>query len=507
MDRSSFRLQFRAARISRIRRPRFLPFAWLGLLGLGLASVWVRGLRAEEAADRVTVRPADTGAALVNPDMGWTMHFYSNVTDNYGSKLEPSDTLDDFPGLSTVYLRVPWAYLEPSEGKFNWALLDTPAQRWIAKGKRIAIRVTCSENWMRFATPEWVMQAGAKGLFYEYGQGPKEDGPSWDPDFTDAVFLTKLEHFLTAMAARYDGNPNVAFLDIGTFGLWGEGHTGASSRLGPEKTFQAVKTHIDLQRRLFPRTFLCISDDVGGHDKPGAHLPETDYALAQGVGLRDDSIMVQPPPRSWFHSELAQAFWPRLPVILEHEHYGGSKGRGAWGDGSLLLKAVEDYHASFLSIHGWPREVLNENRAVIDRINQRLGYRLQLREISWPREITVGREFEIRARWANAGVAPCYAGGFPALTLKDAKGGLASVLVDENHDLRSLATAAPGQAPAAERSSRFTVGQVAPRVAAGEYSVFVSVGGRDGTPRLALPLTDDDGQHRYLLGRIQVAGK
>ena len=83
-------------------------------------------------ASTITVRPEDTGNALVNPGMGWTMHFYSNIPENYGSKLEPSDTVEDFPGLSTVYLRVPWAYLEPEEGKFNWALFDTPAQRWIA---------------------------------------------------------------------------------------------------------------------------------------------------------------------------------------------------------------------------------------------------------------------------------------------------------------------------------------------------------------------------------------
>ena len=38
---------------------------------------------------------------------------------------------------------------------------------------------------------------------------------------------------------------------------------------------------------------------------------------------------------------MAQAFWPKLPVILEHEHYAGSKGRKAWS-GDLLLKSVED---------------------------------------------------------------------------------------------------------------------------------------------------------------------
>ncbi len=90
------------------------------------------------AQSTVTVKPADTGAALVNPDMGWVLYFYSNVPTNYGSKLEPSDTVDDFPGLSTVFMRIPWSFVEPEEGKFNWAILDTPAQRWIAKGKRVA---------------------------------------------------------------------------------------------------------------------------------------------------------------------------------------------------------------------------------------------------------------------------------------------------------------------------------------------------------------------------------
>ena len=35
------------------------------------------------------------------------------------------------------------------------------------------------------------------------------------------MFLEKLDHFLAAMARRYDGNPNVAFIDIGSFGMWG----------------------------------------------------------------------------------------------------------------------------------------------------------------------------------------------------------------------------------------------------------------------------------------------
>jgi hypothetical protein len=50
---------------------------------------------AVHAQDMYTVHPQDTGAALVNPAMGWTMHFYSNVTRNYGSKLALN-----YPGFS-----------------------------------------------------------------------------------------------------------------------------------------------------------------------------------------------------------------------------------------------------------------------------------------------------------------------------------------------------------------------------------------------------------------------
>ena len=92
-----------------------------------------------------------------------------------------------------------------------------------------------------------------------------------------------------------------------------------------------MKRHIDLHREHFTHTLLSINDDVAGHDKPGRHFPETDYALSQGLTLRDDSILVQPPPRSWYHAEMAQAFWPRWPVILEHEHYGSVEGSAAPG--------------------------------------------------------------------------------------------------------------------------------------------------------------------------------
>ncbi|MBN1441788.1 MAG: DUF4832 domain-containing protein [Planctomycetes bacterium] len=453
-------------------------------------------------------RPRDTGEALVNPMMGWTFHHYSNIIANYGSRLDPSDTLDDFPGLSTTYLRLPWAFIEAEEGELDWSIVDAPAQRWFDKGKRIALRFSCSESWLRYATPKWVEAAGAKGYNFTPGR-IDEKGPFWEPDYADPVFLAKLEKFLAAAAARYDGHPRVDFIDVGSFGVWGEGHTFSSTGLRyPEAV---LRKHIDLHARLFPRSLLSINDDFAFYsdDAKGLDILKypgratIDHAYAKGMTLRDDSILVQPPPRSYFSAEMAGPVWPRLPVILECQHYGSAKKGGAWGDGSFYLKAVEEYHASYAAIHWWPREFLGEQRDLIDRINRRLGYRLQLREIRWPARIARDERFTVAMEWRNAGVAPCYPGGHPAITLKDDKGGIVAVFVDERSDMRALEVGPPDAAPTATFAAEHGCARNQP---AGRFGVFVSVGDRLGTPRIGLPLAGGDGHRRYRIGEIEVIG-
>ena len=453
--------------------------------------------------ERTVVTPVDDGRALINPNMGWTMHFYSNIPANYGSRLEPSDTLDWFEGCSVIYLRIPWAYLEPEEGCFNWALLDTPAQRWIAKGKQVSFRFTTSESWLRYATPKWVFDAGAKSIPYDCSTGPRADGDLLDPVFDDPVFLEKLDHFLAAAGERYNGRPEVAFIDIGTFGLWGEGHTLMSSRLSDEENARMARIHLDLHRKHFPDTQLFIIDDVIGHNVPGDDFPLMNEAVSEGIGLRDDSIFTMPPPTAWYHGELAGKFWPTVPTFVEHEHYPTIKRNNWWND-EKILESVEVYHASYLSIHGWPEEEWNDCSNVIRQINRRLGYRLQLCEIDYPQTVKIGEFFDVATTWANAGVAPCYDGGFFALTIKDADGGIVAVLSDETLDVKSLPVGPADAVPTVEHQSRFRAGYVAPVTKPGSYDLYFSIGKRDGTPVYELPYGESDGQRRYKIGSIEL---
>ncbi len=476
------------------------------LLTLAAAAPFALG-----AGKRIVVHPEDTGAALINPGMGWVLHHYDNSLRRYGADLEPSDTVEEFPGFSTVYFRLAWSYLEPEEGRFNWSVVDTPAQRWIAKGKKIAFRFTCSESSgnQPYATPEWVRRAGAKGYFFDRRKGITENGRSWEPDFDDPIFLEKLDRFLAAAAARYDGDPNVAFIDVGSFGVWGEGHTGASTRL--PYSAATVRRHLDLYRKHFKKTLLVVNDGMGNRDRG---IEVLYYARSLGMTLRDDSILVRPGKNAYHREYLAPLFWPQLPVILESEHYGTSRDKGYWGDGSLYLEAIEKYHASYASVHWYPREFLEENKTLIHRINQRLGYRLQLLEASWPEEIRRDEPLVVGYRWRNAGVAPCLPGGHPAITLKDDRSGIAAVFVDEGFDVRVLPVGPPGEALPVGREAK-AVSQASkplisfslppePVLKPGTYDLYISVGTRNGTPTIALPLPDGDGQRRYRLGRITI---
>lgn len=509
----------------KLRKACFIVGFAAGLLAVSLTG---RG------AERVRVSPKATADALINPGMGWVYYHFDNSNWNYGADTAPGDTLDWFPGCSTVYFRIPWGDLEPVEGEYRWDVIDSVAQPWIAAGKQIAFRFTCSESAYEFAVPEWLPATGAKGIFCQMKRkGGLDAGRRvYEPDYQDAVFLEKLGNFLAAAGGRWNGNPAVAFVDVGSFGMWGEGHTGFTSRLSPEKTAEIALLHAKLHKKHFPDTPVLISDDVAG----GWNRAHDDPLLVElrrlGIGLRDDSIMVRKRPRQWWHGDWARLFVKAgLPVMVESRHFFADKGLDCWYDGGLYESTIA-YQASFQAIHWWPDDFLAKKRAEVERTNLRLGYRFVLKSADWPRSVKLGERTEINATWVNAGVAPPHEGLFAAWTLLDGKGTVIWTSVDEKFDFRGLPpTLEDGESPVVRTSAvRFgwdwpccglyygtgnpeirhdgTVrrhGQRVPTILPGEYTLCVSVGRRDGTPRIALPLDSGVGStRRYRLGKIIV---
>lgn len=372
----------------------------------------------------------DATRVLANPHKGWYHHFPDNHPDKY--RIAHDADLLEFPGMDHLYIRLAWSYLEPAEGRFDWAIVDRLVEKWTTHGLGIAFRISCKETStdrieQQYATPRWVKEAGAQGGYYRSGQRVGPEGP-WEPVWDDPVFLEKLDRFLAAFAARYDGQPWVRYIDIGSIGDWGEGHSWAGSRT--TLSFAVRKAHVDLHLKHFRRAQLVISDDyIHALQDPAERELLHRHILASGIGYRDDSIMVH----GYFSStsdrftvrspELFADSYRLTPTVFELEHYGKVKELGNWearpgsaaaqhGRGKagpdFFRGALELLHATYLGYHGDARQWLADNPELTRELLNRCGYWLFPLQLELPAAATAGASIPFRLTIANRGVAPTY---------------------------------------------------------------------------------------------------
>ena len=472
------------------------------------------------------VSPKITDEVLQNPDMGLCYYQYSNRFWAYSIKDEPADQPVRVPGTTVAYMRIQWVDIEPTEGDIRWDTLDAVIQNYARLGKQSAFRFVVS-NPTTNATPEWVRQAGAKYTDFTHRYIPKGQ-TRWEPVFDDPVFLEKYENFLRAYAARYDGDPNVAFLDIGSFGMYGEGHTCYSVQLSQQETDRIAKIHIDMHLRCLKNTYLVISDDVSGAGSDEADPYLMRYCREHGVGFRDDSIFCfdrDAYAKGYMHDNWARLFAPTLPVVVETGHYCG-KDDPEWRFGELV-RCAEDYRASYFSIHGYPEEVVAHNQTEYDVLARRVGYRFEPRRISYPESVRIDEPVTVESTWVNSGTAQKTKPATLAWSLTDAHGAVVWSCTDDAFDFRSLEPTIGGAEKPVTVRSRCRFGRTVPipqdsdgmlnlcrkrgyaiggeqqLLKPGRYTLNVSVGSRSGTPQIALPL-ENGVQRRYPVGPIDV---
>jgi hypothetical protein len=401
-----------------------------GLTALCLALSATGNATESSAVSRDLTALHDATRVLVNPHKGWYHHFPDNHPNKY--RIARDADLVEFPGMDHLYIRIAWAYLEPSEGRFDWAVIDRLVDKWTAHGLGIAFRISCKETStdrieQQFATPRWVMEAGAQGGHYRMGQATGPEGP-WEPIYDDPVYLEKLERFLAAFAARYDGQPWLRYVDVGSIGDWGEGHSWASSR--KTLSFAVRKRHVDLHLKYFKRSQLVISDDyVHALPDPAERASLHQHILANGISYRDDSIMVDgyfsgSSDRFTVRSpELFADAYRLTPTVLELEHYGKVKSLGNWearpdsaafkfGKGKagpeFLRGAIDLLHATYIGYHGDARAWLDDNPELTKELLNRCGYWLFPTSMELPSTVAAGSVTSFRVTIDNRGVAPPY---------------------------------------------------------------------------------------------------
>lgn len=388
----------------------------LALASLLLISCSRSGENAEPAAPaavRQTLHFAPDDQPLVNPGKGWVL---------YG-KMEQID-----PHLLAVgsigYVRFNWTALEPQEGVFDWSPIETQLAAWHAVGRQFAFGVYCADSFSdKPMTPPWVFAAGAtcRKVTLDTVAQPYAGKPGVKvvPEFNDPVFLAKLQDFLGAMAARYDGDPRIAFIDIRSYGNWGEGHMYPFG--GHVLTPVEFQQHVDLHLQAFHRTRLCISAAAKEHDAV------YDRAASLGVAVRRDGVCGNSDGREVLralgHAPGVFEFYGNYPWMVKQGWWEGKP--DAHGYGHRLSDCVELGKPSYISLDTSPehaRELYAAERPLVDRLANRMGYLFRLQEAVVAATCTRGVPLAIDLTWRNDGVAPIYVPCALAVALLDDAG-------------------------------------------------------------------------------------
>lgn len=129
------------------------------------------------------------------------------------------------PLVSTVMLPLWWRTFEPSRGQFDTAVIKAEIAFWKGKGKLVVLQVTPYGQQPNDAqTPPWLFgQADVQTIAFSGGGSAKGQAirvPAvWKPGFVS----TYTEPLVAALADAVDGDPTVAYVQIGL------GHLGATT--------------------------------------------------------------------------------------------------------------------------------------------------------------------------------------------------------------------------------------------------------------------------------------
>ena len=307
-----------------------------------------------------------------------------------------------------------WNKLNPAKGVYDWTELEKLLNALAEHNMGYALRVLpYSPSYIKGDdtpeeeydwTPSFVYESGAKKVSATIQwNGYRATVPVWD----DPVYLQATKDFAKALAEKYDGDPRIEYIDIRTFGEWGEWH--ASHLDGSEMPSDSIKMDmLDYYASVFKKTLLVLPSNGSGDVYT--------HALELGITKRDDGFIGTPGrPDS-----LRRAYEANLPTIAEN--MAGYKTMLEYTDvipGGYLkwtpqrwVDAITTAHLTYYVLDqdsdcGY--NFYKENKALADSMSKVIGYNFTVANA----ELTTIRDSKnttstLDVTVKNTGVAPCF---------------------------------------------------------------------------------------------------
>ena len=334
--------------------------------------------------------PESTELITRNPGKGWVRYGTSNTNSN------PELSKKAIEYSSVAYFRWNWYQIEPSEGEFNWKPIDDAIAYWDQYGIKFAFGImnANTSDKTKFITPEWVFNAGAK--YTDINTNPFSGDPFIQavPDWNDAIYKSKLRNFVNALAQRYDNDPRVAWIDIRSFGNYGEWHLyrlEGSEMPSTECQTELAQIYVDAFKKknlMIPREAL-LDSNIGSK-----------YILDNNIYVRNDGayILLESGARNIADdvstcSEIIQPYQTFVQL------YGFDK--------SKYIDFFTKFKQSYMDLGEWgdnTEAFINDNEDLIRKLTNKMGYHFVLKNVTLPKTVESNSDFTVNFGWINKGI-------------------------------------------------------------------------------------------------------
>lgn len=364
---------------------------------------------------RITYSLRRFDGPLTNPHKGFTVPTEAAWTFDPGFEYGPHGSLNNGAWNLVTYGSgyQQWNKLNPAKGVYDWSGLEELLDALTAHNMGYALRVfpyspsfirdnsTPEENYDW--TPKYVYEEGAKKITARYKENNANAAvPVWD----DSVYLYYAKEFATALAAKYDGDPRIEYIDVRSFGEWGEWHV--SNLDGSHMpSVEIQKDMLKHYASVFKKSLLVLPSDGYGDVYT--------YALSLGITKRDDCLIGIPGTAD----SLVRAYEANMPTVAEN--CGGYAIMLNYTDiipGGYLkwtperwVNAIRTAHLTYYVLDqdfddcGY--RFYNDNKALADSMTKVIGYNFTVTHAEF---LTVAPPTAgtLNITVKNTGVAPCF---------------------------------------------------------------------------------------------------
>lgn len=372
--------------------------------------------------DRISYFPSETDQVLNNPYMGFV------VDARYDNAKQP---------YSLAHMNITWRALEATKGTYTFEEIEANNNfsLWKSKGVKLIVRVILdmptSESHKDI--PDWLYESIQKqGTWYDmqYGKG-------FSPNYNNEILIQEHKRLIQAIAERYNNDPQIAFIELGSIGHWGEWHTKTDD-----------KTNIPFPKRQITEQYAHHYINAFSNKHLMIRRPMT-IAKKYNMGLFNDAFGDITETKTEFLKWMTEGYtdWltgdkqPAMPDFWTKAPSGGELFHDTKDfEYARIDDTIEQAQLTHVSWMGptapYGSELGGKLQKNIDRFLKTIGYRFVIVSESHELSAKAGEDLNVQITINNRGVAPFYFQWPLELTLQELNGNIIAV-TQSNSDIRT----------------------------------------------------------------------